>query len=484
MTFSISGLSESILSAVREQGYNEPTPIQAQAIPAILAGQDVIAEAQTGSGKTAAFLLPVLEQLSKGETQKAKRIRALVLAPTRELALQVNDACRVYSQNLELTSMAMFGGVDAEEQKQGLIDGVDVLIATPGRLLDMIYQKAIRFDELDVLILDEADRMLDMGFISDIRKILERLPEQCQSLLFSATMSDGVQQLAQTLTSDAVSFSVADDPSARPRIEQWLVTVDKDQKSALLSHLITDLQWQQALIFIRTKHGAAKLADQLAKRGIQAEAIHGDRSQAVRTQLLDDFRSGKLSFLIATGVAARGIDIDLLERVVNYDLPDDSEDYIHRIGRTGRAGASGQAISLLSKDDFKRLCAIESRLGHLLERREVEGFIPRKAVPVSILNYVPKHKREGNEAGTSGDDRNKGKRRSSGGSGAGKSNAGGRRHTGDKHGSGQKRANRRSDQDRSKGTDRKPAVNSGNKTNNSDPWAAWNDKKDRKLDRS
>lgn len=415
MTFAQLGLIEPILTAVAEQGYQTPTPVQAQAIPLILQGRDLLAGAQTGTGKTASFVLPILHQLASGETQRAKRVRALILVPTRELAQQVEGDIARYGKQLNLTAMAMFGGVDSEPQKQRLLEGIDILVATPGRLLDMVYQKAIRFDELEYLVLDEADRMLDMGFIADIRKIIERLPEQKQSLLFSATLTDDVRYLAQDFTVDPAEVSVGSDQSNKPDIEQWLITVDKDQKSAMLSHLIKENNWQQALIFIRTKHGAAKLVSQLEKRGIAADSIHGDRSQAMREQILDDFRSGKLSLLVATGVAARGIDIDQLERVVNYDLPDDADDYIHRIGRTGRAGASGEAISLLSKDDFKRLCAIESRLGHLIDRKEVAGFEAKKVVPISILNYVPKHKREGGDSrANTGDRGNEGRQRKEG----------------------------------------------------------------------
>ena len=289
--------------------------------------------------------------------------------------------------------MAMYGGVDSEAQKQRLLEGIDILVATPGRLLDMVHQRALHFDELEVLVLDEADRMLDMGFIDDINKIIHRLPIQRQSLLFSATLTGDVRFLADTVYEDAVEISVSPSSATTPKIDQWLITVDKDRKSALLSHLINELQWDQALIFIEKKHAAAKLVSQLEKRGIKAEAIHGGRSQASRERVLADFKSGKLSFLVATGIAARGIDIDNLTRVVNYDLPYQSDDYIHRIGRTGRAGASGEAISFVSKDDFKNLCAIESRLGHIIARKEFEGFEVKKVVPVSILNYVPKNKR-------------------------------------------------------------------------------------------
>ena len=398
MSFSELGLSSPILQAVTEQGYNEPTPIQAKTIPVVLKGRNLLAAAQTGTGKTASFVLPMLEKLSKGETQRKKRVRGLILAPTRELAVQVEANIASYGKHLNLTSMAMYGGVDAKPQRQRLIEGVDILVATPGRLLDMYTQRAIHFEEIEILVLDEADRMLDMGFIEDINKILERLPEERQNLLFSATLSNQVRMLAKTAVHKPVEVSLIAKESSKPNIDQWLTTVDKDKKSALLSHLIKENDWQQALIFIETKQGAAKLVTQLEKREIIAECIHSGKSQVVREQILADFKSGKIQFLIATGVAARGIDIDNLARVINYDLPYPADDYIHRIGRTGRAGATGEAISLVSKDDFKNLCMIESRLGHLLERKEVEGFAPRKEVPISVLNFVPKSRHKPNES--------------------------------------------------------------------------------------
>lgn len=394
MTFSKLGLSEPILQAINEQGYVTPTAIQEKVIPEILKGRNLVASAPTGTGKTASFVLPILELLKGVVKRRAKRMRALILVPTRELAVQVESSISQYGKHLDLISMTMFGGVDSELQKQQLIDGVDILVATPGRLLDMIHQRALHFDELKVLALDEADRMLDMGFIGDINKIIERLPEQRQNLLFSATLPDVVRRLAKTTIDDPIEISLENDKTSAPKISQWLITTDKHNKSALLSHLINKYQWKQALIFIRTKHGAAKLASQLQKRGITAEAIHSDRSQANRSQILADFKSGELPILIGTGIAARGIDIDNLERVINYDLPDDADDYIHRIGRTGRAGASGEAVSLVSNDDFKRLCAIESRLNHLIERRDIEEFKAVKEVPISILNYVKKSRRE------------------------------------------------------------------------------------------
>jgi len=393
MPFSTLGLSDPIIKAIAELGYTKPTEIQKQAIPIILSKRDLIAAAQTGTGKTASFVLPILELLNTTKKLRGKRISALIITPTRELAVQVEASIRQYSKHLELSSMAMYGGVDATPHKQRLIWGIDLLVATPGRLLDMAHQRALHFDELEVLVLDEADRMLDMGFIDEINKILERLPAQRQNLLFSATISNDVRALAKRAITNAKEISIATNPSSKPKIEQWLVTVDKGNKSALLSYLIKDQQWQQALIFIETQQGAAKLVSQLAKRGINAESLHGGRTQAVREQILTNFKSGEIKFLVATGIAARGIDIDGLARVINYDLPDKVDDYIHRIGRTGRAGAQGEAVSFVSKDNFRELCAIESRLRHIIIRKEFEGFPVKKVVPVSILNFVPKNKR-------------------------------------------------------------------------------------------
>lgn len=397
MSFTQLGLCQPLAQAVSALGYEKPTHIQSQAIPVILQGRDVIAAAQTGTGKTASFVLPILHKLHGAQTQKKKRVRALILVPTRELAIQVDDKIQQYGQPLALRSLAIYGGVDEKTQKQALIDGVDILVATPGRLLDLYGQRAVYFEEVEILVLDEADRMLDMGFIDDINKILDRLPEAMQHLLFSATLSNKVRDLAKSVIHNPFEISIAAKQASKANIEQWIITVDKDQKSALLSHLIQQNQWDQTLIFIETKHGAAKLVSQLEKRGIHAEAFHSGRSQASRAQLLEDFKAGKIKYLVATGVAARGIDIEALPRVVNYDLPFPADEYVHRIGRTGRANAQGEAISFVSKDNFKNLCMIESRLGHLLERREIDGFTPKKPVPISILNYVPKHKRPPND---------------------------------------------------------------------------------------
>lgn len=395
MPFAKLGLSSPLVQAITELGYTTPTPIQEQAIPVILSGQDLIATAQTGTGKTAAFVLPLLEQFSTAGTLRGKRIRALILVPTRELAVQVEASVAQYAKHLHLTSMAMYGGVDSEPQKKRLIEGIDILVATPGRLLDLAHQRALHFDELKALVLDEADRMVDMGFVDDINKIMERLPDNRQNLLFSATMTGDVRALAygfsdSKMTDLASEISISPNERAAASIKQWLIAVDKDAKSALLSHLINEQEWDQALIFTEKKHNAAKLVAQLEKRGIIADSIHGGRSQAMREQVLGQFKSGELKYLIATGVAGRGLDIGELSRVVNYDLPFQPEEYIHRIGRTGRAGASGEAISLVDISDFKNLCAIERRLNSIIERKEIAGFPVRKAVPASNLNYKKK----------------------------------------------------------------------------------------------
>lgn len=396
MTFSSFKLSSPILQAITDIGYSKATPIQSQAIPVVLSGNDMIAVAQTGTGKTASFVLPMLEQIYKrykktDKPLRAKRIRALVLVPTRELAAQIKQSIVKLSKHLNVTCMAMYGGLAVQEQKQQLIWGVDILVATPGRLLDMIHQRALHFDALDMLVFDEADRMLDMGFIDDINKIIERLPQSRQNLLFSATMSNEIKGLVKTAIYKPVEINVAKSETTQPNISQWLVTVDKSEKSALLSYLVKTYAWQQAIIFIETKHGAAKLVSQLEKRGIIAQSIHSGKTQPIRENILADFKAGRINYLVSTGIAARGIDIDGLSCVINYDLPAKADEYVHRIGRTGRAGASGEAVSLVSKDNFRELCRIETYLGHIIERKAFVEFPVKKVVPVSILNYITKY---------------------------------------------------------------------------------------------
>ena len=391
MNFSSLGLSTPILDAVAEQGYEIPTPIQAQSIPAVLEGKDVMGAAQTGTGKTAGFTLPILEILSKGQPAQANQARALILTPTRELAAQVGESVATYGKNLPLRSAVVFGGVKINPQMIKLRRGVDVLVATPGRLLDLYNQNAVRFKNLEVLVLDEADRMLDMGFIHDIRKILNLLPKQRQNLLFSATFSKDIRNLATGLVNDPVEISVSPRNTTVESVDQWICPVDKKQKAALLIQLIQDNSWQRVLVFSRTKHGANKLVRQLESVGINAAPIHGNKSQAARTKALSDFKGGKIRILVATDIAARGLDIEQLPQVVNFDLPNVPEDYIHRIGRTGRAGATGQAVSLVSADEFQQLSDIERLIKQLLPRKLIDGFEPVHSLPESNLSQRPRH---------------------------------------------------------------------------------------------
>jgi ATP-dependent RNA helicase RhlE len=389
MSFASLGLSEPILKAVAEQGYDTPSPIQAQAIPVVIEGRDVMAAAQTGTGKTAGFTLPLLQLLSKGVAAKPNQVRALVLTPTRELAAQVAESVAVYGKHLSLKSTVVFGGVKINPQMMKLRQGADVLVATPGRLLDLYNQNALKFDQLEVLVLDEADRMLDMGFIHDIRKILAVLPKQRQNLMFSATFSNDIRKLAKGIVNNPVEVSVSPPNSTVETVEQLIYPVDKARKGKLLAQLIKDKKWNQVLVFSRTKHGANRLAKDLDAKGIKAAAIHGNKSQGARTRALAEFKRGDVQVLVATDIAARGLDIDLLPFVVNFDLPNVSEDYVHRIGRTGRAGASGLAVSLVCADEAKLLFDIERLIQQLLPREIIAGFEPVHELPASRLDKRP-----------------------------------------------------------------------------------------------
>ncbi|QDP00687.1 DEAD/DEAH box helicase [Thalassotalea sp. PS06] len=383
MSFDTLGLSPTIIANLQRQNYQKPTPIQEQAIPAVLSGQDVMAAAQTGTGKTAGFTLPILERLAKGERVKSNHIRALILTPTRELAAQVGDSVQTYSEGLSLSSAVVFGGVKINPQMMRLRKGVDILVATPGRLLDLHQQNAVKFSQVEVLVLDEADRMLDMGFIRDINKILDLLPKKRQNLLFSATFSEDIKALAKKLVRNPVEISVNPANATAVTVEQWVYPTDKNKKPKLLSYLIGHHNWQQVLIFCKTKHGANRLTRHLEADGISALAIHGNKSQGARTKALAQFKEGKIRALVATDIAARGLDIDQLPQVVNFELPHVAEDYVHRIGRTGRAGSTGQAISLVCADEFKLLVAIERLSQKLIPRQEIEGFEASNPVPKS-----------------------------------------------------------------------------------------------------
>ncbi|SFN23814.1 ATP-dependent RNA helicase RhlE [Formivibrio citricus] len=386
MSFASLGLADVLVRAVSELGYNEPTPIQKQAIPAVLAGGDLMAGAQTGTGKTAGFTLPILQNLITKPVEH-KKIRVLVLVPTRELAAQVEESVREYGKYTKVTSLVMFGGVSINPQMQALRKRIDILVATPGRLLDHVSQKSVDLSHVDTLVLDEADRMLDMGFIRDIRKVLALLPKKRQNLLFSATFSDEIKELADSLLDNPALIEVARRNATAELISQRVYTVDRDQKRALLAHLIKENNWHQVLVFTRTKHGANRLAEQLGKDGITALAIHGNKSQNARTKALAEFKSGDLQVLVATDIAARGIDIAELPHVVNYELPNVPEDYVHRIGRTGRAGSEGEAISLVCVDELKLLADIERKIKREIPAGTVEGFSwDPKAKPEPIQN--------------------------------------------------------------------------------------------------
>ncbi|HEY9639733.1 MAG TPA: DEAD/DEAH box helicase [Coleofasciculaceae cyanobacterium] len=391
MSFSDLGLSDEIVRAVAARGYTEPTPIQLQAIPAVLSGQDLLAGAQTGTGKTAGFTLPILHLLSANSTQsepiRRSPIRALILTPTRELAAQVEESVREYGKYLRLNSMSMFGGVNINPQIQRLKSRVDILVATPGRLLDHVQQRTVDLSRVEILVLDEADRMLDMGFIRDIRRILALLPKQRQNLLFSATFSDEIKELAQGMLNRPILIEAARRNATAELVAQKVYPVNREMKHDLLAHLIKQHNWFQVLVFTRTKHGADRLSKQLTQGGIPALAIHGNKSQMVRTRTLAKFKDGSLQVLVATDIAARGIDISELPHVVNFDLPHVPEDYVHRIGRTGRAGSEGEAVSLVCVDEHKLLADIEKVIKRSLPKEIVAGFEPDpNAKPQPIQN--------------------------------------------------------------------------------------------------
>ena len=389
MSFDLLGLSTPILKALKEQGYDKPTPIQEKAIPPILEGRDIMAAAQTGTGKTAGFTLPMLEKLSQGRKASSNQIRALVLTPTRELAHQVSDSIAKYSKHLPITSTVVYGGVKISPQMMRLRRGVDILVATPGRLLDLHNQNAVKFNQLEIFVLDEADRMLDMGFIHDIKKLITKLPTDRQNLMFSATFSNEIRSLAKKLINNPVEVSVSVANSTTKLVEQLVHPVDKSKKTPLLAHLIVEKDWQQVLVFMRTKHGANRLVKNLLSKNIEAAAIHGNKSQNARMKALSGFKDGQVRVLVATDIVARGLDIEELPQVVNYDLPKVSEDYVHRIGRTGRAGKTGNAVSFVTVEDVKELKGIERLIKKVIDREVVKGFEPTTGIRDSVLDTRP-----------------------------------------------------------------------------------------------
>ncbi len=419
MSFNQLGLSAELLRAVEKQGYRKATPIQQQAIPLILEGRDVLAGAQTGTGKTASFTLPMLQRLQRG-TVNRRRIRALILTPTRELAAQVADSARSYGQQLPFRTAVIYGGVSINTQIAKLRKGADIVVATPGRLLDHLQQGTVDLSAIECLVLDEADRMLDMGFIRDIRRIMKILPKERQTLLFSATFSQDIRRLATDLMDSPAEISVATNGKPAEGIDQVVYPVDRQRKRELLSHTIGSQNWRQVLVFTRTKHGADRLAKQLQADGLSSTAIHGNKSQAARVRALQEFKTGKVRVLVATDVAARGLDIDRLPHVVNYELPHVPEDYVHRIGRTARAGHQGHAISLVCVDEHKLLADIEKLLQANISRKTVPGYEPDpriKAEPITRGRAQrPSGKRKGGRrknSAASSKGRNAGKRRSS-----------------------------------------------------------------------
>ncbi|MGQ4877063.1 DEAD/DEAH box helicase [Billgrantia sp. LNSP4103-1] len=415
--FSDLGLRAELLRAVEAQGYTTPTPIQRQAIPAVLKGGDLLASAQTGTGKTAGFTLPMLQRLADGPRPGKRQVRALVLTPTRELAAQVGESVADYGRHLTLTSHVIFGGVGQQPQVDAIRPGLDVLVATPGRLLDLQQQKHVDLSRVEILVLDEADRMLDMGFIHDIKKVLRLLPEKRQNLLFSATFSDEIQALAAKLLDHPERIEVARRNTTAETVDQAIYRVDRERKRDLLAHLITRHAWHQVLVFTRTKHGANRLAEQLSKQEIPAMAIHGNKSQSARTRALSSFKSGELQVLVATDIAARGLDISELPHVVNFELPNVAEDYVHRIGRTGRAGSDGQAVSLVCVDEHGLLKGIERLIKRDLEKRIEPGFEPDpNAKPEPIENGRGRGNGRSGQARQGGDRRQTSRRDANGNS--------------------------------------------------------------------
>ena len=382
MTFASLGLIDPLLRALDTLGYEQPTPVQAQAIPAVLAGRDLMAAAQTGTGKTAGFALPLLQRLTmQGPKVAANSVRLLVLVPTRELAVQVHDSFCAYGQNLPLRMALAYGGVSINPQMMKLRRGTDLLVATPGRLFDLHRQNALKFDQLETLVLDEADRMLDLGFSRELNEIFALLPPNRQTLLFSATFSDAIRSLANSLLRQPLSVEATPRNTTAKGVKQWMIPVDKKRKTELFLHLLTKKRWKQVLVFVKTRKGTDLLVEALLAAGIRADAIHGDKPQPARLRALERFKAADVQVLAATDVAARGLDIDDLPHVVNFDLPTVAEDYIHRIGRTGRAGAQGEALSLVAADEAPQLAAIEMLIGKLLQRIEEPGFVPDHRVP-------------------------------------------------------------------------------------------------------
>lgn len=386
MTFASLGLIVPLLRTLDALDYRTPTPVQNEAIPAVLKGRDLLAAAQTGTGKTAGFALPLLQKLTmEGPKVASNSVRALVLTPTRELAEQVQKSIQTYGQDLPLRSYAVYGGVSINPQMMALRKGIDVLVATPGRLLDLYRQNAVKFSQLQLLVLDEADRMLDLGFSQELDELFAALPRKRQTLLFSATFSDAIRQMAKGLLRDPLNVEVAPRNTAAKTVKQWLIPVDKKRKSELFLHLLGEKRWGQVLVFAKTRKGVDQLVDELHAAGFAADSIHGDKPQPSRLRALERFKAGEVQVLVATDVAARGLDIHDLPLVVNLDLPIVAEDYVHRIGRTGRAGASGEAISLVCADEVDQLAAIENLIGQVLPRRDEPDFIPDHRVPQTAL---------------------------------------------------------------------------------------------------